>query len=156
MKLHLGCGKKLWDGYVNIDIKGGDVKADIRFLPFDNSTADEIVAIHVCEHFMLTEIVGVISRWRDLVKECGMLVVELPCWDKVVAHIKNDGPENMTRWALYGEPSTHRDGIDAVHKYCYSISEFRKILEMAGFSEAVCETPKFHQPTRDMRWVATR
>lgn len=154
MKLHLGCGRKRWEGFTNCDLRDSDLDCDIRELPFDDGVADEIHAIHVAEHFLMTEIVKVFTEWKRVLKPGGFLVIELPCWDKVQVHIKKDGPENMTRWALYGDPSTHKDGIPALHKWCWSMGEMDWILKGSGFKRVEHETPKFHQPSRDMRLVA--
>ena len=156
MRLHLGCGDKLWDGYVNIDMKGGDVQCDIRHLPYDAELADEITAIHVAEHFLITEILTVFRAWKAILKPGGKLILELPCYDKVVAHIKADANDRMTRWALFGDPGSHQDGVSAVHKYCYTIDEMQRLLTFAGFSKVKMEVPLFHEPSRDMRWVATK
>lgn len=155
MKLHLGCGKKKWPGYVNCDLSGSDMDCDIRFLPFDDDTAEEIAAIHVVEHFFITEIARILTEWRRVLKPAGRLVIELPCWDKVQALISAGAPENMTRWALYGEPKTHKDGIPALHKWCWSRGEMAGILEHVGFTVQE-ETPLFHQPARDMRFIAVK
>lgn len=156
MKLNLGCGKKRWPGFVNIDLRDSDMNCDIRDLPYSEAEADEIHAIHVCEHFFITEILTILKEWRRVLKDGGKLHVELPCWDKVRQHIANGGPENMTRWALYGDPRTHKDGVPALHKYCYSQGEFARLLKAAGFAEVIIETPQFHVPSRDMRLVATK
>lgn len=156
MRLHLGCGRKKWPGYVNCDLANSDVNCDIRNLPFDDDMADEVVAIHVVEHFFITEIGRVLTEWVRVLKPGGLLILELPCWDKVVQHIKNGSPENFTRWPLYGDPATHKDGVPALHKWCYSLDEFRSLLEWVGLKNIEEQTPKFHQPTRDMRWVAEK
>lgn len=156
MKLHLGCGRKRWPGFINIDLQNSDLDCDIRVLPFDDGSADEIHAIHVCEHFMLTEIVAVLKEWRRVLKPDGILVVELPCWDKVRIHIANDEPDNMTRWALYGDPKTHKDGIPALHKWCYAQNEFVELLKLAGFRKVESTIPEYHVPNRDMRLIATK
>lgn len=149
MKLHLGCGKKILDGYENIDLP-----TDVRFI--DSGDVEEILAVHVVEHFLITEVLWIIKNWYKALDVGGSLIVELPCWDSVRRLIKADASENMTRWALYGEPSTHKDGFPAVHKWCYSKDEMRKILELAGFSEILEERPKYHVPERDMRFVAIK
>ena len=58
MKLNLGCGDKILPGYVNVDVapaRAGqkpDVICDLHELtPFEDETADEILAVHVVEHF---------------------------------------------------------------------------------------------------------
>lgn len=154
LRLHLGCGRKRWDGFINIDLRDSDMDCDIRALPIPDNSADEIHAIHVVEHFMLTEVHQVLSEWLRVLKPGGMLAIELPCWDKVKKHIANDGPDNMTRWPLFGDPITHKDGIPALHKWCYSKDEMQHVLIGVGFERLICETPKFHVPSRDMRWCA--
>jgi predicted SAM-dependent methyltransferase len=63
MKLNLGCGDKILPGYVNVDVvetragKRPDVLCDLHALdPFKSDTAEEILAVHVVEHFW---------RWGD-------------------------------------------------------------------------------------------
>jgi len=156
MRLHLGCGNKLWKDYTNIDFKGGDLACDIRVLPFADGVASEIVAIHVVEHFFITEVLSVLKEWHRVLSDDGTLIIELPCWGKVRKLIAVNAPENLTRWALYGEPRTHVDGVPALHKWCWSAAEIEGLLQEAGFVNVKQETPLFHQPIRDMRWVATK
>ncbi len=144
------------EGYLNIDLHDSDLDCDIRTLPFDDGTADVIQAVHVLEHFYYHEIVEVLSEWLRVLKPGGMLIAELPCLDKVLAHFTNGSTQNMTLWALYGDPSTHRDGEPSLHKWCWSKREFMRLLNSVGFTEVEEQQPIFHQPTRDMRWVATK
>lgn len=156
MKLHLGCGKRRFDGYINCDLHNSDMDMDIRRLPFDDESVDEIIAIHVCEHFYVREILGVLKDWHRVLKPDGLMIVELPCLDKVLEHFRIGSPENFTLWPLYGDPSTHKDGEPALHKWCWSNAEFEKLLTAAGFTHLVSEVPHYHQPSRDMRWVAKK
>lgn len=54
MKLNLGCGRNILDGYVNLDIVdyGGNTIYDLNSFPypFEENTFDEILASHVLEH----------------------------------------------------------------------------------------------------------
>lgn len=156
MKLHLGCGKRRFDGYLNIDLHNSDMDMDIRRLPFDDETIDEIVTVHVCEHFYKYEIQGILQDWRRVLKPGGVFIAELPCLDKVLWHFANGSSENFTLWPLYGDPRTHIDGEPALHKWCWSKSEFNNLLADVGFICIKEETPKFHQPSRDMRWVCIK
>jgi predicted SAM-dependent methyltransferase len=156
MKLHLGCGKRKLEGWLNCDLHDSDHDLDIRTLPFDDNSADSIMAIHVCEHFYKHDILNVLIEWRRVLKEGGIIILELPCLDKVLWHFVNGSPPNMTLWPLYGDPSTHKDGEPALHKWCWSIKQFRNLLGQAGFNHITEETPHFHVPSRDMRFVATK
>jgi ubiquinone/menaquinone biosynthesis C-methylase UbiE len=156
MKLNLGCGSKKIPEFVGVDIKEADVVADIRNLPFEDDSADEIMAIHVCEHFPVREILGVIKEWRRVLKQNGKMVLELPCLDKVLEHFANGSPENFTLWALYGDPSTHKDGFPAYHKWAWSREQFAMLLKAAGMREVNEEIPHYHQPSRDMRFVCVK
>ena len=55
MKLNLGCGDQIKEGYVNLDIipfKGVDVLHDMNKFPypFKDNTFEEVIAVHVLEH----------------------------------------------------------------------------------------------------------
>jgi predicted SAM-dependent methyltransferase len=58
VRLNLGCGDKILEGYTNVDVaperagKLPDIICDIRKLDkFSDNFADEILAVHVVEHF---------------------------------------------------------------------------------------------------------
>ena len=156
MKLHLGCGKRKLEGWINCDLYDSDMDLDIRVLPFEDNSADEIMAIHVCEHFYKHDILNVLKEWRRVLKTDGKIILELPCLDRVLTHFMRGATDNFTLWALYGDPSTHKDGEPALHKWCWSKSAFRALLEHAGFKDITEETPQFHVPSRDMRFVASK
>ena len=84
IRLNLGCGNKKIDGFIGVDIKDADIQADIRNLPFADESVDEIMAIHVCEHIYLSQIVSVIKEWLRVLKTDGVMALELPCWNKVI------------------------------------------------------------------------
>lgn len=156
MKLHLGSGKRRFEGYLNCDLHDSDMDMDIRRLPFDDNSADEIVSIHVCEHFYVKEILGILQDWHRVLKPGGTFIAELPCLDKVLEHFRKGSAENFTLWPLYGDPNTHKDGEPALHKWCWSIAQFELLLKAAGFTEVVNEEPHYHVPSRDMRWVCKK
>ncbi len=68
MKLNLGCGDKILEGYVNVDVvdeRAGavpDINCDISDLSiFEDNYAEEILAVHVVEHFWRWEVVDVLK-----------------------------------------------------------------------------------------------
>lgn len=54
MKLNIGCGRNILEGYVNLDIidYGGNKIHDLNSFPypFDDNTFNEIIASHILEH----------------------------------------------------------------------------------------------------------
>lgn len=161
MRLNLGCGHRHMEGFVNVDLadnwasKQPDVIADIsKRLPFDDASADEVHAYHVLEHFYRYESDAILMDWVRVLKPGGLLVLELPCLDKIISIFQHcmknqiELPEHMTLWGLYGDP--HYCVPEMVHKWCYSMTELTAMMELNGLSVR-SEKPQTHQPLRDMR-----
>jgi len=156
MKLNLGCGKKRIEGWINCDLHDSDMDMDIRHLPFDDNSADEIMVIHCVEHFYVHEIMKILREWRRVLKPDGIIVLELPCLDNILGHFMTGSTNKFTMQGLYGSPSSHKDGEPALHKWCWSKGKFRELLEDIGFTHITEEEPHYHVPSRDMRFVATK
>ena len=82
VKLNLGCGDKILPGYVNVDVaseragKQPDVICDVRKLDkFDTGHADEILAVHVVEHFWRWEVVDILKEWVRVLKPGGKMIL---------------------------------------------------------------------------------
>lgn len=87
IKLHLGCGEKYLEGYVNIDYPPSehtvispkaDVYQDIRTLDYDENTVGEIRSHHLFEHFPRAEALMLLLEWRRWLAPDGLLIVETP------------------------------------------------------------------------------
>jgi predicted SAM-dependent methyltransferase len=159
VRLNLGCGTKLWPGYVNVDLpgSGAEVEADFRKLPFPDNHADEIHAIHVFEHLYRHEITTTLLEWKRVLKPEGRIFLELPSRDKVFYWIRTlpTVPEQVTLWAMYGDPSTVKSEAD-MHKWLWSEAEVIAALTSAGFSGIKSLEPKYHVKKRDMRIEAQK
>jgi predicted SAM-dependent methyltransferase len=162
IKLNLGCGRKIIEGYVNVDFPDNaygtkpDVETDIRKLPFEDNYADEIMAIHVWEHFYLNEVDEIIEEWKRVLKPGGKIILEMPCLDKVSYFIAQGSKDpRLTLWPLYGDPSTHKSEAD-LHKWCWSIVMLIKFLTQHGFKDVISDEPMFHVKQRDMRIEAVK
>ncbi len=166
MKLNLGCGSKIMDGFVNVDMASNhshiqpDVACDItKTLPFEDGVADEIHAYHVVEHFTPFDVPTVLTEWKRVLKTGGLLVIEVPCFDKIMrlfAHKILDGKAIGLDWKywLYGDPRFQDEKM--LHRWCYGVDELGDILYELGFENVQMEKPKTHIEVRDMRMTATK
>jgi beta-1,4-mannosyl-glycoprotein beta-1,4-N-acetylglucosaminyltransferase len=80
MKLNLGCGDTLLDGYVNADLynPAAHVKADAYSLPFPNERFEELFACHIFEHLSPYKIADTLIEWKRVLKPGGKLIMEMP------------------------------------------------------------------------------
>ena len=82
LRLNLGSGHVPREGFVNVDARkldGVDVVADVRKLPFEPGTVEEIYSSHLVEHFPIEELRRVVlPHWRDLLRPGGRLVAVIP------------------------------------------------------------------------------
>jgi len=157
MNLHLGCGKKILPGYINVDATCGDVVGDIRDLSaYEDNSVDEILAVHVWEHFWLNEISKIAKEWYRVLVPGGKLILEMPCKEKVFYLIRNGVEKpNLTLWAMFGDPNTIRSEQD-LHKWLWSFPDVRLTLSYAGFNEITLLEPQYHVAIRDMRVEAIK
>lgn len=79
-KLHIGCGKDIMSGYVNLDVvrlPGVDVVHDINEgLPFNDGQFKKIVGKHIIEH--VDNIEYVMKELYRILKPGGVLILETP------------------------------------------------------------------------------
>lgn len=157
MKLHLGCGKRLWPGFVNVDLFGEpDVRSDLKALPFGDESADEIHAIHVWEHFHIHECEAVMREWMRVLKPGGKLVLEMPCKDKVFALIRaGEERPQLVMWPFFSNPAAVKSEYD-LHKWLWGLQDIAQFLAHMGFVDIKSAKPLFHQPIRDMRIIGVK
>lgn len=152
MKLNLGCGKRKLPGFVNVDVQGEpDILADVRSVPLADGCADEVHAYHVIEHFYLWDVPAVLGEWRRLLKDGGLLVLELPSLEAAARNLLAGLNDQMVMWPLYGDPS-HRDPF-MCHRWGYTPATLTALLAEHGFQKVKVLPPETHgrRGNRDMR-----
>lgn len=182
MKINYGCGSRIIPGYYNIDAvhhKDAPRKPDLIYaaefdeegkliypLPLDDNCADEILAIHVFEHFYRWQVDSILQEWHRLLKTGGSLILELPDLIKCCTNIINglDGqtkvgkhPDQLGRWGLYGDPRLKDHYM--CHKWGYAPKELMRILKENGFIDIKHMDTQFHpagRKFRDMRIEARK
>jgi SAM-dependent methyltransferase len=170
LRLNLGCGDKILPGYVNVDVveaRAGmrpDVICDLHDLaPFDDASADEILSVHVVEHFWRWEVREVIREWARVLKPGGRMVVECPNIRSACETFLQD-PERFSRedqegqrtmWVFYGDPKW-KDPL-MIHRWGYTPESLKALLAEAGLREVRQEPAQFKlREPRDMRVVGVK
>lgn len=169
VKLNLGCGDKILPGYVNVDVapsRAGqkpDVLCDLRRLePFKDGTADEILSVHVVEHFWRWEVVDVLREWSRVLRPQGKMILECPNLRSACEEFLDSesgagpGPEGQrTMWVFYGDPAW-RDPL-MVHRWGYTPESLAAVMKEAGLVNVRQEPAQFKlREPRDMRLVGEK
>jgi len=90
IKINLGAGRDIKDGYINHDIKllrGIDVAHDLNSYPWpwDSQSVDLIEALDLLEH--LDNFIQAMEEVHRILKPDGSLHLKVPYWNSVYRHI---------------------------------------------------------------------
>src|SRR5437870_13903463 len=74
--LNIGCGKISIPGWVNVDLRGGDIRADVRNLPFRSNSFDGAYASHILEH--IVDLHRAMHEIHRLLKPDARILIRVP------------------------------------------------------------------------------
>lgn len=169
-RLNLGCGDKILPGYINVDVaesragKRPDVLCDLhRLAPFEDGSVDEILSVHVVEHFWRWEVLDILREWVRLLRPGGEMILECP--NLIAAceeFLKNPdvasgpgGEGQQTMWVFYGDPGW-RDPL-MIHRWGYTPASLARVMQEAGLVNVRQEPAQFKlREPRDMRVVGEK
>ncbi|HEY4122471.1 MAG TPA: 2OG-Fe(II) oxygenase, partial [Byssovorax sp.] len=153
LKLHLGAGPHAIPGWLNVDARGGDLRADLRWpLPFADGAARFVFAAHVLEHFYRDlEVPGVLCELHRVLEPGGALRLVVPDLEAYLrAYATGDAAffeGRRAAWPVGARAPTHLDQFLAyaganqplelfdTHKYGYDFETLAAALREAGFSQ---------------------
>lgn len=139
--LHLGCGDRKFEGFINIDaLPGADMVLDLtQPLPFGQSTVTAIYSEHFIEHITQAQAIRLLRECRRILKPHGVVRIATPDLAQIVAD--------------YNNRYTHREyvrfGMDWIdnpceqlnmamrwwgHQWVYDEEELGRIGRMAGLA----------------------
>lgn len=136
VKLNLGCGPDIKEGYINIDTCPMDesrvVKMDIRNLSYDKGSVDEIYARDIIEHMSLQDTKKSLKNWSEILKSGGKLFIQTVCWDSVIrAYYANVWNIEVVNYMLFAGKNWV-DGVsrhEDFHKSTYNPQYLSELLE---------------------------
>lgn len=165
MRVNVGCGKRILDGYVNVDAvarPGVERVCPADQLPFGDGSVREVLAVHVVEHVYAWEVPALLEEWARVLRPGGALVLEMPDVLRAARNLAEGlrigkHPDQAHMWALYGD-DTLRDPW-MMHRSGWWFERLRPLVEAAGFRDVVERDTVFHpagRRVRDFRLEATR
>lgn len=161
MKLNIGCGGRKLPGYTGVDAvqrTAADIVAKADKIPLSDKSVEEIIALHLWEHFYRWECDDVIKEWKRLLQPGGRLVLELPnlikCCENLISGRMEGGkhPDQLSYFGIYGD--TRPKDPYMTHRYGWTPKTIKEFLKAAGFVN-IQERPTQWHPAgrthRDMR-----
>jgi SAM-dependent methyltransferase len=147
-RLHLGCGNKRLEGYVNVDIVPSlatDLVTNIRSLPmFADETVEEVRLSAVYEHLYRGERLEAIREWHRVLRPGGTLVLSyIPDFDVIARAFLERRPGilhpifNLDEVFLYSHGGYHpHHAPEQLHKDLFTRESVTHELEAAGYELA--------------------
>jgi predicted SAM-dependent methyltransferase len=151
-KLHIGCGKAVLDGWINIDVYPAPLSMNVLWgLPFADGSVRYIFISHLLEHlFFPRDVKPFLAEIRRVLAPEGIVRIVVPDIEQCIeAYIDNDReffgnrretwpwwPENPTRledFLAYAGAGAEPAYLFESHKYGYDFETLSRVLSDAGF-----------------------
>jgi len=138
LRLHLGCGQKRLDGFVNIDQNfsaATDFICDITKLPCPPNSVERIETYHVIEHLPLPLVAPTLKSWHAILRKGGVFVVECPDLRADCQEFLTGNTERL--FSIFGRQRFPGDA----HHWGYTAESLCTLLREVGF-----EAPRTAEP----------
>jgi len=149
VKLEIGGGHRPRHGYINIDVRDiptVDVVVSDWHLPmYADNSVDEVLSIHVLEHFVVDTAMLVLYEWLRILKPGGSLILCVPCLDRIV----NNWGGRELRACEHTFGAIDQPGFD--HKAFWTSDRLKEAVNLIGFSSVVEEPYEF--PIHQKDWT---
>lgn len=164
VKLHLGCGEKYLEGYLNIDLfnKTADIHADCCELSFlKDASVTHILCEHVLEHLSRDQGWKALKEWARVLALGGELELEVPDLLWCIENFASSSED-----ARYGGEYELQGAIAALygmqtspgqfHKFGYSPEYLKKCVEANHLRVVSLKCYITPHPCRSIRILARR
>ncbi len=147
-RLHLGCGDRRVEGWLNADLRGSDHDVDLAggALPWADDQFEVVVSQHLAEHLELeSELIPLLTEIHRVLRPGGELWLSTPDLEAVCRGYLDDGgaallADRQRRWASFslGDAPTphlinHLFHQEGEHRNLVDLELARWALTRAGF-----------------------
>lgn len=135
MRLNLGAGEDRREGYLSVDLRPdvADVVADVRRLPFDTETVEEILAFDILEHLPPTYTEATLAEWRRVLVPGGLLTLKVPNMYQLCRWVVEGISVQAALTNIYGGHKFGPDGELDHHCVGWTPEMLHRLLHGAGF-----------------------
>lgn len=133
IKFNVGCGKRNWPGWVNVD--GADLPHihdhDISLKYQPDNYIDLLYSSHLIAYFDREEAAELLAGWYKKIKPGGVLRLATPNFSKLMLIYTSFGTFKEIAGPLYGK--MEMNGKFIYHKTSYTDADLRELLSSVGF-----------------------
>ena len=134
VNIHFGCGTIADERFINIDARAMRhvhfVTRSPMLSPFASNSADLVYACHVFEHLSFHQQKKVLTRWFEILKPGGRIMLSVPDFDKLVdKFIANDRNPRTIQEPLMGG----QDYPGNFHFAIFTAGHLQSLLKACGF-----------------------
>lgn len=136
MKLHIGCWKRFFPGWINIDLANYEHIHwhDVKRLPFQDNTCDVVYSSHMIEYYDRMEIIETLIEWQRVLKVGGVLRLAVPDFEAMAKlYVSNPikYPLSSLLGPLYGRMMIN--DTELYHRTCFDFTSITELLHSIGF-----------------------
>jgi predicted SAM-dependent methyltransferase len=154
LKLHVGCGPQLIEGWINIDVHPAPLSLNVlRGLPFADGSVRRVFVSHLLEHlFYPVDVQAFLAELRRVLQPGGRVRFVVPDVARCIeAYVERDAaffasrreywpwwPKDPTRledFLAYAGAGPEPAYLFEAHKYGYDFETLHKVLAAAGFAQ---------------------
>lgn len=144
MKIHIGCGSKVQEGWLNLDYQRGDVYCDLSYsIPLADSSATHIFHEHFLEHLEYPdEAERFLNECYRILKPSGLMRIGVPDTEYIIRSYFMKDEEVFSECREKWHPAWCTTMIESInyhfrqdgqHKFAYDYETLEKVLSRTGF-----------------------
>jgi predicted SAM-dependent methyltransferase len=143
VKLHLGCGQRYLDGYINIDYpldnhtaqnsSVADKFFDITKLNYKRDSIKEVRLHHVFEHFNRAQACALLSGWREWIEVGGVVHIEVPDFERTARSVLSKFTDENIKCVGLRHIFGSNEEFWAVHYEGWTPKRLSSLLEELGY-----------------------